>query len=60
MKLILKKTTFIFDKLARNSKNETKVVETLWWIQVSGRLLQKIYALNEKILNDYEMNAYIY
>ena len=40
---INQKPTFIFDKQARNSKNESKVVDTLWRIQVRDSLDQNIY-----------------
>lgn len=45
-------STFVFDKPARNSKNENKVMETHWRI--------KIYAYNEIILNNCAKNEYIY
>lgn len=29
---------FVFEKPVQNSKNDKKVVDTLWWIHVSGNL----------------------
>lgn len=39
---INKKHTFIFDKPARYSKNESNVEGRLWWIQDSGNWHQDI------------------
>lgn len=39
------KLTFIFCKEARNSKNDSTVVDTLWRISVSGSLHQNILAM---------------